>query len=72
MEDECSMREPRDISDQLSGLKQHPQESLDDVVRRLAAEVADDEYDDPMKTWKSCPVYKLEVLWKDQSRESAE
>lgn len=71
MEDECSMRVPRDISDQLSGLKQHPQESLDDVVRRLAAEAAG-ECDDPMKAWTSCPVYKLEVLWKDRSRESAE
>ncbi len=68
MEDECSIRESRDISDQRSRLKQHPQEPLDTDMKPPAGE----EYDDPMKTWKSCPVYKLEVLWKDRSRESGE
>ncbi len=72
MEDEHSIRGPRGISDQPSRLKQHSQESPADVVRRLAAETVDDEYDDPIKTWKSSPVYKLEVLWKDRHREEAE
>ncbi len=68
MEDECSIREPRDISDQSSRLTQHPQESLDAGMKPPAAE---EEYDDPMKAWKSCPVYKLEVLWKDRSRDES-
>lgn len=74
MEDEHSIRISRDISDQLSRLKQHPDESRADVVRRLAAGAVDDEpaYDDPIKTWKSGPVYKLEVLWKDRRPEEAE
>lgn len=71
MEDEHSMRIPRDISDQLTRLKQHPDESPVDVVRRLAAEAVEDEYDDPMKAWTSGTAYKFEVLWKDRHRKEA-
>jgi len=65
------MRIPRDISDQLTRLKQYPDESPVDVVRRLAAGAVEDEYDDPMQTRTANPVYKLEVLWKDRHRKEA-